>query len=65
MEVDWDRWHELLDIRDGPGLSPTEQVEYDRILEVVVPLDEEEARLARASLKRLKRKHEAALRSAT
>lgn len=44
--VDWNRWHDLLDIRDGRGLSSEEQVEYDALVKVVEVLDAKEAEVA-------------------
>jgi len=42
-EPDWDRWHELLDLRDGRGLTPGERLEYERLLKLAKRLDKKEA----------------------
>lgn len=61
--VDWDRWHELLDIRDERVLTPAEQEEYERIARIVAQLDEEEARIAAVTLDRLRKQHDSVLDS--
>lgn len=38
---DWDRWHELLDIRDKCLMTPSERVEYQAFLPIVARLDEQ------------------------
>ena len=50
---DWDRWHDLLDIRDGRGFTDAEQAEYVGFLPIVAKLDAEEARVGEASFKKL------------
>ncbi len=42
-EPDWDRWHDLLDIRDGRGFTDAEQAEYAAFLPIVAKLDQAEA----------------------
>ena len=45
MKIDWNRWHELLDLEATGDLSHGEMVELGRIHKVVDVLDIEEARL--------------------
>ena len=40
--ADWDRWHELLTIRDTGRMTPAERVEYERLLPLVSELDQRE-----------------------
>ncbi len=56
--VDWDRWHELRDIRDERGLTPSEETEYQRFARIVARLDAEAARDADGALDGLVKKHE-------
>ena len=42
--VDWDRWHELLDIRDTRGLNEEESLEYATYQAIVDKLDRAEER---------------------
>jgi len=63
LVVDWDRWHELLDLRDSRALTAEEQLEYAQIAEVVSRLDEEEAQLGGGAVDALVRKHERVLDS--
>ncbi len=45
-DIDWDRWHELLTIRNSPHMAwaPGEADEYEAIRKVAVKLDEQERR---------------------
>lgn len=61
--ADWDRWHDLLDIRDREGLTPDEQVEYDRFAKVVAKLDAEDAAVSAPAVEALVKKHERVLAS--
>lgn len=56
-EPDWDRWHDLLDIRARRGLTPDEEAEYQKFLVVVDGLDAEEAVIAEAYLAGCVEKH--------
>lgn len=58
MTCDWGRWHELLDIRDGRGLTPGEETEYQRFARIVARLDVEAACDASIRMKRLVKAHE-------
>lgn len=42
-EPDWNRWHDLRDIRAKRALTPAESAEYDRFVAIVDRLDAEEA----------------------
>jgi hypothetical protein len=44
-EPDWERWHELLDIRDTRGFTATEADEYAEFLPIVAELDAEDEAL--------------------
>lgn len=57
LQPDWDRWHELLAIRDGPGLTEAERAEYLEFLLLVARADAEEARVGNAAVKRLVARH--------
>lgn len=61
--VDWDRWHDLLDILDRRALTPDEQAEYDEFGQVVAKLDAEEAAVARPAVEALVQGHERVLAS--
>lgn len=61
--VDWDRWHDLLDIRDREGFTPDEQVEYDRFAQIVAKLDAEDAAVSAPAVEALVKKHERVLAS--
>ena len=61
--VDWDRWHDLLDIREQRALTQQEQAEYDRMAETVARLDAEEAATSNAAVDSLVKRHERVLAS--
>lgn len=61
--IDWQRWHDLLDIRDKRKLTPDEEVEYGRMARVVSELDAEEEVAAAESLGSLLQTHEQVLAS--
>ncbi len=61
--VDWDRWHELRDIRDKRGLTPSEEPEYQRFARIVARLDAEAARAADVALGGLVKEHERVIAS--
>ena len=63
MTIDWDRWHDLLDIRDRDGFTPDEQVEYDRFAQIVAKLDAEDAAIAAPGVAELVEAHERVLAS--
>ena len=52
MKIDWNRWHELLDLAATGDLSHGEMVEFGRIQKVVAVLDTEEVRLVTEVLDR-------------
>ena len=52
-EPDWERWHDLLDIRDGRGFTDAEQAEYVEFLPIVAKLDAEAARVGDAAIRKL------------
>ncbi len=55
--ADWDRWHELLDIRHGRGLSLAEYEEYKAFTQLVRTLDAKEGKVADADLANLCTEH--------
>jgi GrpB-like predicted nucleotidyltransferase (UPF0157 family) len=61
--TDWDRWHELLDIRDKRRLTPGEEAEYQRFARITAQLDAEEGRAADAALDNLVKEHERVIAS--
>lgn len=61
--VDWNRWHELLDIRDKRGLTPDEEAEHQRFAHIAAQLDAEEGKAADAALDKLVKEHERRLAS--
>lgn len=56
--IDWDRWHELRDIRDRRMFTPGEWREYWAFLPIVAALDADEVRVADAAMERLVKGHE-------
>ena len=66
-EPDWDRWHELLGIRDGRGFTFTEYGEYKRFLPIVAELDAVEVLIANMAIRKSLRaaRHEKNLRRLT
>ncbi len=55
-EPNWDRWHELLTIRDMRGLNQSEQAEYDEFKVIVDKEDAEEERISREHIEKLQGK---------
>lgn len=55
---DWDRWHELLDIRAQRALTTSEEYEYEEYARIVAQLDAEEGGAASAALDNLVKEHE-------
>ena len=58
MIIDWERWHDLLTIRDHRAMTETEKREYDEMLAVVVVLDAEDAAVSEAAMDKLEQKHD-------
>ncbi len=56
--VNWDRWHELIDLRAERPLSPTEVMEYLEFAEIAKRLDAEESKVVDAAMDKLVKKHE-------
>ena len=56
--ADWDRWHDLLDIRDRGAFTPEEQAEYDHYAELVAKLDAEDGAVSDIAVEALVKKHE-------
>lgn len=52
LDVDWDRWHELLAIRDSEHMTWVlgEEAEYDTYCAIVKKLDKQEERVAERHL---------------
>ncbi len=68
MATNWDRWHELLDIRARRALTTGEQQEYGDYARIAQQLDVEEGRAADAAMDGLAKGHErviASIRRAT
>lgn len=61
--VDWDRWHDLLDIKAKRQLTNSEEREYQVFTEIVARLDAEEEEAADAALDHLASEHERVLDS--
>lgn len=61
--VDWDRWHDLLDIRDGRGFSSSEQVEFEALRARVTELDAEERTRGKEAVASLVSDHERVIES--
>jgi len=61
--VDWDRWHELLDIRAQRPLTTSEEKEYQEYARIAARLDAEAGRTADAALDNLVEEHERVLDS--
>lgn len=53
--TDWDRWHDLLDIKSERTFHESEQAEYDRITRIVAKADAFEASLSRRTMKSVAR----------
>jgi hypothetical protein len=62
-ESDWDRWHDLLTIRDHRAFTQDEQAEYDRLAQIVARVDAEAAAIGNAAIDALAKKHERVLAS--
>lgn len=60
---DWDRWHELLDIRAERTLTTSEEQEYEEYARIAAQLDAEEGRAADAALDNLVKEHERVIAS--
>ena len=56
--VDWERWHELLDIRGRRDFTASEQGEYQQLAAFVARLDAKEEAVADAAVDALVKKHE-------
>lgn len=52
-DPDWDRWHELMDILSVRAFTRAESVEYVEFRRLVAKLDAEEARVGKASIKKI------------
>lgn len=61
--VDWDRWHDLLDIRAQRALTTSEEQEYEEYARIAAQLDAEEGRAADAALDNLVKEHERVIAS--
>lgn len=59
--VDWDRWHELLDVRAQRALTPSERQEYEEYDRIVARLDGEGGLASDAALDNLVKEHERAI----
>lgn len=57
VQVDWDRWHELLSIRDSRPMNPSEQREYEGFEAIVAEQDAQEEARSNAALDLLEEKH--------
>ena len=55
--ADWERWHELLSIRDSRGMNPSEQREYEEFEAIVAEQDAQEEARSNAALDLLEEKH--------
>lgn len=55
--TDWERWHELLSIRDSRGMNPSEQREYEGFEAIVAEQDAQEEARSNAALDLLEEKH--------
>jgi len=62
-DIDWDRWHDLLDIRAERALTTSEEQEYQEYARLAAQLDAEEGRAADAALDKLVKEHERVLDS--
>jgi len=61
--VDWKRYHSLLDIQATRGFTDQEQAEYETYLPILAKLDAEEAERCKPATDRLMKKHEETLKS--
>lgn len=57
VQIDWDRWHELLSIRDSRPMNPSEQREYEGFEAIVAEQDAQEEARSNAALDLLEEKH--------
>lgn len=55
--ADWERWHELLSIRDSRPMNPAEQREYEGFETIVAEQDAQEEARSNAALDLLEEKH--------
>lgn len=62
-DADWDRWHELLDIRDNRGLNAEEQTEYDRLAIIAARLDQQEELATAYAVSSLEDRHQQVIAS--
>lgn len=60
---DWERWHDLLDIRDRRGFTADEELEYHRFKNIVEKMDAEEAARVAPIIEALAQRHERVLAS--
>ncbi len=60
---DWERWHQLLDLREERQLTPDEEIEYQEFSRIVADLDAREASKSRRATRRLLKRHETVLGS--
>lgn len=61
--IDWDRWHELRDIREERALTRDEETEYEWFARIVSRLDAEEEAIAARAVEALVKKHERVIAS--
>jgi len=55
--VDWERWHDLLDIRAQRPLTTPEGMEYERFRAIAAQLDAEQGKAAGVGLDKLCKGH--------
>ena len=60
-EDDWERWHQLLDLREERQLTPDEEIEYQEFSRIVVDLDARETSKSNRAARRLMKQHERVL----
>ena len=60
-DIDWNRWHELLDAAAARALTAGETAEFDQFTDIVAALDAEEASRAGTSVAALVREHRRAV----
>ena len=60
--IDYSRWHELLDLRRTRNLSEDEQKEYSQYEKVIRELDKEEADRNRPKVEELLKQHEESIK---
>jgi len=61
--IDWERWHELRDIREERALTRDEETEYEWFARIVSRLDAEEETIAARAVEALVKKHERVIAS--